>query len=123
MDAFFFLLAGSEEGCEILWLCIGEYNGPKSAKAFLRYAFSRYSLYSREKTYRFYVSDVLRTHAENVAKSQHIQGVYYEKRLEDLLYPGRVKPAKEQTGGEIAADVIQRLGLRMIPQEKTEGLI
>lgn len=123
MDPLVFLLAASDGGCENLWCCIGEYVGPKSANFFLRYAHSRYQTYSREMACRFYFADVLRTHAENAAKSQLMQGAYYEKRLADLLYPGRVKPAKEQTGGEIAADVIQRLGLRMISQEKTEGLI
>ena len=63
---------------------------------------------------RFYFADILRTHAENAAKSQLMHGEYYETRLADLLHPKRANPAKDKTGGEIAADVVKRLGLQVI---------
>ena len=44
----------------MMWQALGDYRGPKSARAFMRYATAREDAADREDSYRLYVTDCLR---------------------------------------------------------------
>ena len=104
-----FYLSGSDGGCEILWLCLGEYRGIKTIKAFMRYAVARYQSQQRDLAYRIYVAECLRMVTENTAKISN--GSYTVAKFEDILNP---KQVENRTGEEIAADIIKLAGIEVI---------
>lgn len=63
---------------------------------------------TKELRYRVYLTDALRVIGENTAK--YVQGQYIATRWADTL---REKKEEEQSGDEIAADVIRRAGLSL----------
>lgn len=66
----------------------------------MRYVVARLQEDSRDMTYRFYIADTL----QNIPQNKYIG-----KRLYDIMYP---KQEDTRSGDEIAADVINRLGLK-----------
>ena len=50
----------TESDADLIWLCIGDYRGPLSVSAFVRYARARYVHHNRELTYRIYLTDALK---------------------------------------------------------------
>ena len=66
----------------------------------MRYVVARLQEDSRDMTYRFYIADSL----QNIPQNKYIG-----KRLYDIMYP---KQEDTRSGDEIAADVINRLGLK-----------
>ena len=64
---------------------------------------ARYKQIQRDLTYRIYVSDSL----QNIPQNKFLTTRYY-----DLIYNTQQK-ADNRTGDEIAADVINRLGLKV----------
>lgn len=60
----------------------------------------------KERSYKRYISEVLRLMGENVAKA--IGGSYYASRWDD-----RPQPEDDRTGDEVAMDIINRAGLRV----------
>lgn len=65
----------------------------------MRYVVARLEFYYRDMTYRFYIADSL----QNIPQNKYIG-----KRLYDIIYP---TPVDTRSGDEIAADVINKLGL------------
>lgn len=61
-----------------------------------------------ERSYRAYITDSLGVIGENTAKS--VGGAYIQSRWIDLLEPWRVDI---RSGAEIAADVIEKSGLKI----------
>lgn len=64
--------------------------------------------YREEKSYRVYVTDALRLVSENT--SRYAGGSYFKARWLDSMSS---KPKIEKTGAQIAADVIQKCGLKL----------
>lgn len=64
---------------------------------------------TKETAYRIYVTDALKTIAENTAK--YSGGSYPAKRYADIIKPGTVE---SRTGEEIAADAIKKAGLKVV---------
>lgn len=67
----------------------------------MRYAFSRYTEYQRDQTYRIYLTDELYMRSRNMT---HV------KKYSELISPEQ-QPIDERSGDEIAADIIARAGL------------
>lgn len=65
--------------------------------------------YTKDTAYRVYVTDTLKTIAENTAK--YAGGGYPTKRYADVIKP---VPVDRRTGEEIAADVIKKCGLKVV---------
>lgn len=84
-----------------MWLAIGEYRGPRTATAFLRYAEARVLMRTREELFRSYLCDSVMYLA---------QGKHMTVRYSEAAHPA---PVDDRTGDEIAADVIARLGLEV----------
>ena len=76
----------------------------------MRYAIARYNQHQRDLAYRIYVSDCLRMVTENTAKMSN--GAYTVAKFSDIINP---KPVENRTGEEIAADIIKRAGIEVIP--------
>ena len=81
-----------------MWLAIGTYVGPRSARALLRYAEAYVTQRSEEKAYRTYVTDTLWYQA---------QGKALRDRFADLMHPrkqidveGTIDMVERQLGGE-----------------------
>ena len=60
--------------------------------------------------YRIYIADCLRIVSENTAKMGG--GSYITARFSDIINP---KPVDNRNGEEIAADIIKRAGIEVIP--------
>lgn len=74
----------------------------------MRYVLARYNEKQRAEIYRIYITDCLQLIAENTAK--RVEGQYLTKRYVDIV-DGTAQAEDNRSGDEIAADVIQRLGL------------
>lgn len=84
-----------------MWLALGEYRGPRTATAFLRYAEARVLMRAREELFRAYLCDAV-TYAA--------QGQYMTVRYSEASHPA---PKETRTGREIAEymkDRIRRTG-------------
>lgn len=69
----------------------------------MRYVVARIKEYSREMTYRFYVTNSLQA----IPQNKHIMTTLY-----DLLYnQDKENEEDDKTGDEIAFDIMQRAGL------------
>ena len=75
----------------------------------MRYATARFNQHQRDLAYRIYVTDCLRIISENTAKIGG--GSYITAKFADIINP---KPVDNQTGEEIAADIIKRAGIEVI---------
>ena len=75
----------------------------------MRYAIARFNQQQRDLAYRIYVTDCLRIISENTAKMGG--GSYITAKFADIINP---KPVDNQTGEELAADIIKRAGLEVI---------
>lgn len=75
----------------------------------MRYAMARYQSQQRDLAYRIYVTDCLRIISENTAKMGG--GSYITAKFADII---NTKPVDNQTGEEIAADIIKRSGIEVI---------
>ena len=75
----------------------------------MRYAITRFNQHQRDLAYRIYVTDCLRIISENTAKIGG--GSYITAKFADIINP---KPVDNQTGEEIAADIIKRAGIEVI---------
>ena len=75
----------------------------------MRYAIARFNQHQRDLAYRIYVTDCLRIISENTAKMGG--GSYITAKFADIINP---KPVDNQTGEEIAADIIKRAGIEVI---------
>lgn len=93
----------------MIWLCIGEYNGPKSVRIFIRYIIERMKQRAIDSVYRIYVSDVMKMVAANTAK--HAGGEFPTKRYVDLI---QNNSTTENSGEEIAAEIIKNCGLKVV---------
>lgn len=56
-----------------------------------------------------YITENIRLMNENLAKQ--VGGNYQTAKFEDIIHP---KPIDTRTGAEIAADVIERAGLKLV---------
>lgn len=83
---------------------MGEYTGPRRARPFARYLTARRRRESEEAAYRVYVTESLRL---------SVQSRYIAKPFMELMR-GAAEPADTRSGDEIAADVIGRLGLKVV---------
>lgn len=97
------MIAGQQEGSEILWLCMGEYKG-NNIKTLMRYALARYTSHQRDMAYRIYVTETLRAMSK---------GGYINTSFADVIKPKKQLPEDTRTGEEIAFDVLQRLGIEV----------
>lgn len=81
-----------------------------SLRQILRYAKSRFKTYKRDEAYRFYLSEILRTIAENTAKmgGGTTINMNYSEFLERAF-----KPADNRTGDEIAEEVMRNAGITL----------
>lgn len=84
-----------------MWLSLGEYGGPRSVTAFLRYAEARALADAERQAFREYVCESLRSAP---------QGRFLTMSYRDIVNP---RPRDDRSGDEIAADVIARLGLEV----------
>lgn len=75
----------------------------------MRYAMARFNQHQRDLAYRIYVTDCLRIISENTAKMGG--GSYITAKFADII---NTKPVDNQTGEEIAADIIKRAGIEVI---------
>ena len=69
------------------------------------------------ETYRVYVSDALRIISENTARFGG--GTFAKQRYYDVINPPKVD---ERSGDEIAADIIERAGLRSFSEIARQSL-
>lgn len=76
----------------------------------MRYAIARYQSQQRDLAYRIYVADCLRIISENTAKMSN--GSYVTAKFSDIISHKKVE---NRTGEEIAADIIKRAGIEVIP--------
>ena len=97
------MIAGQQEGSEVLWLCMGEYKG-NNIKTLLRYALARYTSHQRDMAYRIYVTESLRA----IGK-----GGYIKPHFTDLIKPKKPKTEDTRTGEQIAFDVLNRIGIEV----------
>ena len=86
-----------------MWLCLGEYRGPRQARVFVRYMVERMWRERLEESYRSYVTDQLRYIP---------QGMYLQSRWHDLSKPSGPSESAE----EIAESVISRIGLEVVDE-------
>lgn len=98
----FFSLAADDP--ELLWLCMGEYTGPRRARPFARYLSARQRREAEGAAYRVYLTESIRL----AVQSRYIATPYLE------LVRGAAEPADTRSGDEIAADVIDKLGLKVV---------
>lgn len=87
-----------------LWLCVGEYRGPRTAKAFVRYAIAKAWAKSEETVFRTYVTDTLQTISKNTAR--YVSGDYIRARYYDIIHP---TPEETRTADEIIAHIKEGL--------------
>lgn len=81
-----------------MWKALGEYRGPSSYRAFVRYVFALYERDMREIVYRTYVTDALR----NIPQMK-----YSSTRWVDTL---NLRGAKDdRSADEIVDDVVAAL--------------
>lgn len=95
----------------MLWLAVGDYRGPRTVIAFMRYVVARFNRERKDTAYRIYVTDCLRSigaSAADVSKMSGGEGRYIATRFADLLYP---KPEETRTGAEIIENLRQKLAV------------
>lgn len=80
-------------------MALGEYRGPLSYHAFVRYAFSRYNKQQVELIRDMYIAEALR---------QQGRGFYLTRSLSDVLGIGH-DSKEDRTAEEIIDDVISRM--------------
>lgn len=75
-------------GAALIWECLGEYQGVKSCRAFLRYCMVKAKRRSEEIAYKVYVTDTLKMIAESAAGGERR---YTAARFYDTLNLRREK--------------------------------
>ncbi len=83
---------------------MGEYTGPRRARPFARYLTARQRREAEGAAYRVYLTESIRL----AVQSRYIATPYLE------LVRGAAEPADTRSGDEIAADVIGKLGLKVV---------
>ena len=77
----------------------------------MKYMVARFLKEQEDYAYRVYTTDTLQIIAQNTARlSRDGKGTYPSKRWVDLIDQ---KPVEKRSGDEIAADVINRCGLKV----------
>ena len=84
-----------------MWLCLGDYHGPRQARPFVWYMVERLRRERLEESYRTYVTDQLRLIP---------QMMYLNERWQDVLKPS----GPDMTAEEIAESVIAKIGLEVM---------
>ena len=103
-DAAFRLAESDEDLC---WLCVGEYRGHWTVKAWLRYAAARFKDKQYEAAYRIFVTDCLRYTTENTARFAGDGGRYITARFADII--GETAVEETRTEGEIIETIKTKL--------------
>ena len=73
----------------------------------MRYAVARYNLYQRDMAYRIYVTETQRI----LAKGMGCEIDSFTDMLETVEHPDN------RTGDEIAADIIKKMGIKVVSKD------
>ena len=84
-----------------MWVALGEFRGPPSCLAFVRYSFARKKRENIEMSYRVYVTDMLR----NIP-----QMTYLSVSWADMIGWGKGGEVDRRTANQIVDDVITAIG-------------
>ena len=83
-----------------MWLCLGDYHGPKNIRAFIMYALARLEQRTVEKAFRTYIADSFYFQGQSPPK---VLGI----RFDDWLAP---QPEETRTADEIISKIKSGLG-------------
>lgn len=78
-------------------MALGDYRGPSSCKAFVRYVIARYNHVQTQLTRDIYIADALRESG---------RGYYLTTRLSDILFPPKTS---DKSAEDIIDDIASRL--------------
>lgn len=89
----------------MFWCAVGEYRGPRSLNAFMRYVVSKIVQRREEVAYRIYITDALLVIGQNTQR--FAGGSTMKMRYKDILFPA---PEETRTAEEIKQHIISKLG-------------
>ena len=102
----------AEQDPGLVWLCVGDYRGPRRVSTFVQYLLARMEKQAHEALYRVYMTDCVKLAVENTAGLTG--GHVVTTRYAELVAQATGTSRDERTGDEIAAEVIAKAGLEVV---------